>query len=352
MSGHDHTHHHGKSCAEAAANLASRGNAAWVSLAVGVGMLGGKWVAYLTTGSSAILSDAMESIVHVVATLFAFASIYMSARPPDPKYPYGYGKISYFSAGFEGALIVLAALAICYEAVEGLILNQPLRKPEMGLLLIGIASVVNLALGLWLIARGRQTDSLILIADGQHVLSDSYTSFAVVFGVALVWLTGIQWLDPVVALLVAANIIRTGYSLARSAITGLMDRSDPALLERICKSLDSARQPGWLDLHHLRAWQAGDRTFVDFHLVVPPDWTVCQLHDASHACLDALRGELGSQAELIVHFDPGHASTLPHGTGPDSPWTADRAVLIPADDHVHAPHIEDPVAEESIQEVI
>lgn len=305
---------------------ARRRAAAVLSMVVGFAMLGGKWAAYLLTGSHAILSDALESVVHVAATVFALVSLIVAARPPDPKYPYGYGKIGYFSAGFEGGLIALAALAIFYESIQGFLVGEAPKKLDLGMALIAGASVVNLALGLWLIRLGRRTGSLILEADGQHVLTDSYTSFGVVAGIGLVWWTGWPWLDPAVALLVGLNILRTGFELVREAYSGLMDRADERLLARIVSALQEGRRPGWLDVHHLRAWQAGDRTYVDFHLVVPPDWTVAQLHEAHDQARDLLRDALGPSTESIIHFDPDQPGL---GHRPDEPWTPESAVRTP-----------------------
>jgi cation diffusion facilitator family transporter len=312
-------------------HFARRRSAALLSLGVGVALLVGKWLAYWLTGSHAILSDAMESVVHIGATGFAFVSIVLNARPPDPKYPYGYGKITYVSAGFEGGMIAVAALAILYEALQGLILGTSLSRLDQGLAIILAASMVNLALGLFLVRQGKRTRSLILEADGRHVLTDSYTSFGVVAGVALVRLTGWDWIDGAVAILAALNILWTGYHLLSEAIFGLMDRADPALLDRIVSALQAARRPGWIDLHHLRAWQAGDRTFVDFHLVVPETWTVGQVHEANDRCLAALRAALGGTAELIVHFDPD-PTPRPPGFDPRQPWSVESAVRIPAPD--------------------
>jgi cation diffusion facilitator family transporter len=307
--------------------------AALLSLVVGAGMLVGKWTAYAVTGSHAILSDALESVVHIVATAFALASIIVSARPPDPKYPYGYGKISYFSAGFEGGLIVLAALAILYEAGEGLMFGVRLRKIDVGLVLILLASLINLALGLWLIRQGKESGSLILEADGHHVLADSYTSFGVVAGVGLVWLTDWQWLDPLVAILVAFNILRTGYALGREAFTGLMDRADPALLAKIVGALQAGRQSGWKDVHQLRAWQSGDRIFVDLHLVVPKHWTVGQLHEAIDQCGEILKSAFGPATEVIIHFDPDRPGQNRYDE--EAPFTLETAVRTPANDDEH-----------------
>lgn len=316
--------------------------AAVLSLAVGVLMLVGKWAAYALTGSHAILSDAMESVVHIAATGFALVSLIVAARPPDQRYPYGYGKIGYFSAGFEGGLIAVAALLIIYEAIQGFLRAEPLQKLDLGMLLIVGASVVNLALGLWLIRQGRQTGSLILVADGQHVLTDSWTSFGVVAGVGLVMLTGWQWLDPTIALLVALNILRTGFGLVREAYSGLMDRADLDRLERIVAALRRGRLPGWLDVHQLRAWQAGDRAFVDFHLVVPRDWSVVRLHDTIEHARALLRAELGPGTESNIHFDPERPDL--HDP-PDRDWTVASATRLRAGDRPEPPILPDPAAE-------
>ncbi|MDX2036858.1 MAG: cation diffusion facilitator family transporter [Isosphaeraceae bacterium] len=321
-------HLEARSSSPAVAN--ERKFAAVLSLAVGVLMLLGKWIAYMLTGSHAILSDALESVVHVVATAFALVSIILNARPPDPKYPYGYGKITYFSAGFEGGLIALAALAIFYEAVQGLVFGLELERLDLGFAIIGAASFINLALGIYLIRTGKRLGSLVLVADGKHVLADSYTSFGVVGGVALVWITGLQWLDGVVALLLGLNILVTGYNLVREGFSGLMDRSDPELLETIVSALEAGRVDGWIDIHQLRAWRSGDRAFVDFHLVVPPDWDVCRLHDTNDVCEELLETALGGPTELIIHFDPD----LPGRFNATDKWSVASATRAPfGDDH-------------------
>lgn len=309
---------------EESAALARR-RRGWIvlSVAVGVLMLGGKWTAYWLTGSHAILSDALESIVHIAATCFALFSLVLASRPADPNYPYGYGKIEYFSAGFEGGLIALAGVAIVYEAIQGFLLHEPLKALDAGLLLIGIASAVNLALGLLLVRQGRHTRSLILEADGKHVLTDAYTSFGVVTGVGLVRLfPQWWWIDPLLALAIGLNILRTAYELTRTAYSGLMGRADRAMLARLVGALETGRQDGWLDIHHLRAWQAGDQTFVDFHLVVPADWTVTQIHDAHVQAQDLIRGALDGPVESIIHFDPDRSD---RPTEPSRAWTVDWA---------------------------
>jgi cation diffusion facilitator family transporter len=293
------------------------------SVVIGVLMLFGKWAAFLLTGSHAIGSDAIESVVHVAATCFALFSLTLASRPPDPNYPYGYGKIEYFSAGFEGGLIALAGLAIVYGAIQGLVDREPLRSLDLGLALITIACVVNLALGTVLIRQGRATRSLILEADGQHVLTDAYTSVGVLLGIAIVrFVPRLWWLDPVVALVIGLNILRTAYDLVQKAFTGLMGRADRGKLAAVVGALQAGRQSGWLDMHQLRAWQAGDQTFVDFHLVVPADWTVAQIHDAHIEARELIRAALDGAVESIVHFDPDRAD---RPVDPRRPWTVDWA---------------------------
>ncbi len=315
-----------------AVSAALRRRAAMLSLVIGVGMLFGKWLAYLLTHSHAILSDAMESVVHVAATAFALVSINLAARPPDPKFPYGYGKVSYFSAGFEGGLIALAALAILYESIQGLILGEKLASLDVGLILISVAGGVNLLLGVYLIRFGRATNSLILVADGQHVMADAYTSIGVIVGVSLAWVTGKTWLDGLTAIAVGCSILWTGWHLVAEAVTGLMDRADPGLLQRIVNALQERRDEGWIDLHQLRAWQSGDRAFVDFHLVVPEDWSVARIHAAHDICHDILRETLGAGTEVIIHFDPDEPGLDYHAS---KRWTVEEAVRVPEIDHVH-----------------
>ena len=310
------------------ADHARRRRAALISLGVGLAILAGKWAAFGLTGSRAILSDALESIVNVAAAGFAYASVVLGSRPPDPKYPYGYGKVDYFSAGFEGGLIVLASCLMIVEGVRGLWEGVVPHTLDRGLLIVLGASAANLALGRWLVALGKRTGSLVLEADGRHVLADAYTSFGVVAGVGLVLLTHLPWLDGLVAIVVALNILRTGYELVRAGVTGLMDRADPTLLARIVAALQAARRGGWVDLHQLRAWQAGDRIYVDFHMVVPPSWSVGQLHEAINDCRAAVRRELGPACEVNIHFDPDTPIYADRRADREAAWTVDSATRV------------------------
>jgi cation diffusion facilitator family transporter len=300
--------------------------AATVSLLVGLVMLAIKWSAYVLTGSRAIFADALESIVHTAATGFALLSVVLSARPPDQRFPYGYGKIAYFSAGFEGGLISITSLVIIYEGTEGLFHPRESRSLGSGLALIALATVINLVLGIWLVKLGKASQSLVLRADGEHVLADAWTSLAVVGGLVAVWMTRWIWLDSIIALVVAANILRIGYQLVREAFQGLMNQAEPELLATIVAALHSERDSSWVDMHQLRAWRAGHRTHVDFHLVVPADWTVLRLHDSLERARARLRAAVGPATEVVIHFDPDSPDLTDAEPGA---WTVSHATRRP-----------------------
>jgi cation diffusion facilitator family transporter len=274
------------------------------SLLIGAGLMAIKFLAFYLTGSAAILSDALESIINVVAAGFALSSIIIAAKSPDPDHPYGHGKVEYFSAGFEGALIVLAALGIFYEAWPRLLHPQAIPTLERGMLLILSTALVNLLLGLVLVILGRRTKSIVLIADGKHILTDVATTVGVVLGLVGVYFTGWNWLDGAVAILVGLNILVTGARLVHQAAAGLMDKSDPALLEEICRVIADHRRPVWIDIHQLRARRAGTHVFIDFHLILPRDLSL----EASHAEVKQLETILidyfKGRADILIHADP------------------------------------------------
>lgn len=263
-----------------------------------------KMAAYALTRSSAIFSDALESVVHIGAIVMASYSVMLSSRPADESHPYGHGKVEFISAGIEGTLIVIAALAIIYEAVRAYLLGNDLAQLDTGLLLILVASLVNFALGLYLVRTGKTTGSITLTANGKHILTDSYTSFVVVAGLALVLLTGIRELDSVVAISVALSILYSGQTLVRSSIGGLMDESDRETLERIVRLINEKRTAEWINLHHLRVLRSGDLHHIDFHLTIPFYWTVEQGHQFQQRVCDALIEGLSNKASVLVHLDP------------------------------------------------
>jgi cation diffusion facilitator family transporter len=277
-----------------------------LSLTVSVVLLAAKYQAYLVTGSTAILSDALESIVNVAAALFVLGGLVFSGRPADRNHPYGHGKIEFFSAAFEGGLIAFAALLIIYTVVQSLLTGVEVRRLEWGLAIVFGAGLVNLLLGWFLVRTGRKHDSLMLVADGQHVLADFYTSAGIVIGLLLVRFTGIVWLDPLVAGVVALQLMWTGAGLVRRAAGGLLDEEDTALLNRLLDVLRSHVGQGVIRIHHLRAIRAGRFNHVDAHLVVPEFWSVDEAHELAEELARQAIKEVGADGELIFHTDPCH----------------------------------------------
>jgi cation diffusion facilitator family transporter len=289
-----------------------RHRAALLSLLVGLLMLGLKMGAYLLTGSATILSDALESVVHVAAVGFMFWCFRFASAPPDAEHPYGHGKAEYLSIGFEGGAIVLAAAAIVWEAVVGLIDGHQPARVDLGFGLIVLAALINLALGGWLVHVGRKTRSALLEADGHHVLSDVWTSAGVVVGVGVLWLMPTDsparvWIDSGVAILLAMFILWVGGRLVRQAMRGLLDEADPQMVERVVAAINEVRDPAWRDVHNLRLRRSGDAIFVDFHLVVPSLWSVAAAHAAVEKLEQHILRVLGAHGAVMIHLDHPHS---------------------------------------------
>jgi len=278
------------------------------SLVIGLGLLVLKFVAFWITDSAAILSDALESIINVVAASFALWSIIFAAHSPDPAHPYGHGKIEYFAAGFEGALIILTGLGIFYAAWPRLFHPQAISSLASGLHLILATAVINLILGLALVTVGKRTGSLILVADGKHVLTDVFTTAGVVLGLTGVMVTGWNWLDGAVAILVGCSILITGALLVQQSSAALLDTSDPGLLQEICGVITRHRQDLWIDIHQLRARRSGYYVFMDFHLILPLDLSLEASHDEVKKLEKILSDHFEGRADILIHADP---CTLP-----------------------------------------
>lgn len=282
-----------------------------LSVVVSSGLMAAKFYASWLTGSAAIFSDALESIINVAASAFALGAVIFAAKSPDPSHPYGHGKIEFFSAGFEGALIILAALGIFYQAWPQLL--HPHGLPHLGggiLILLGV-NVINLMLGAGLVMVGKRTQSLVLIADGKHILTDVYTTGGVLLGLGLVLLTGWYWMDGAVAFLVGVNIIVTGVKLVRQAFAGLMDASDPRVLKEISTILQKHRKSIWIDVHQLRARGSGDHVHVDFHLILPKDLTLEQGHREVKELEEVFRAQFGPNTDILIHLDPCNRPICP-----------------------------------------
>jgi len=277
-----------------------------ISLVVSLLLLAAKYQAYRMTLSTAVLSDALESIVNVVAAVFALGGLLFAGRPADRNHPYGHGKIEFFSAAFEGGLIAFASVVIVYEVVRILLAGVEVRQLSTGILIVFATGIVNLVLGWYLIHTGRRYQSLTLVADGKHVIADFWTSAGVVVGLLLVHVTSLPWLDPLVALLVALSLLWTGYKLVRHAAGGLLDEEDPVLLSRVLDALQAYVGHGVIRVHHLRAIRAGRFHHVEAHLVVPEFWSVERAHDISEDVAARVIADLGVEGEMVFHTDPCH----------------------------------------------
>lgn len=252
---------------------------AWLSIAAAIATILLKGIAWRLTGSVGLLSDALESIVNLAGALMALAMLSLAAAPEDDKHAYGHGKAEYFSSAFEGFLILLAAVSIAYTAIDRLLHPHPIEDIGVGLLVSVAASLINLFAARELLKAGLAYNSITLQADARHLMTDVWTSVGVIIGVGLVWISGWLWLDPVIALLVAANIVWTGWQLLQRSVSGLMDEAIPKeQIEAVAAVLDRYSQQG-LNFHALRTRQAGRQAFITLHVLVPGDWTVQRGHD-------------------------------------------------------------------------
>jgi cation diffusion facilitator family transporter len=274
-----------------------------LSLILGIVMLLAKLTAYFLTHSAAILSDAAESVVHVVAVAFATFSLRLSAKPAAPEFLYGYERITFFSAGFEGAMIILAGVAILIAAIDKWIHGLQLENLGSGSLLVLAAGMLNALLGYYLLRVGRRTRSLILEADGKHVLTDSWTSFGVVGGLLLVLLTRWKPFDPLVAIAVALNILWSGGHLVWHSAVGLLDYGDPAAGRKIREKLDAICDELGISYHGVRFRTTGYRQIVEVHLLFPHLTPVGEAHRRATILEERLPKELGIPAEIVTHLE-------------------------------------------------
>lgn len=262
-----------------------------------------KIIAWWLTRSVAVLTDALESTVNVVAGFISLYSLYVAAKPRDKEHPYGHGKAEFVSAAVEGALVTVAGLVIIYEAIDNFIHPHAIQKLDSGMMIIGSTALVNYLVGLYSIRMGKRNNSLALIASGKHLHSDSYSTLGIVLGMALIYFTGWIWLDSLVAIGFAFFIIWTGYTIVRSSIAGIMDEADLELLEKLVSRINENRKENWVDLHNLRIIKFGSVIHVDCHLTVPWFLNVHQAHDEVEAFSSIARDEFGESVELFVHAD-------------------------------------------------
>lgn len=278
--------------------------ATYLSLFVSVVLLVAKFWAYNMTHSQAIFSDAVESIVNVFTALGAILVIIYSARPADSGHPYGHGKVEYFSAAFEGGLIVFAALFIFIEAGKALIEKKTATQLDFGLLLTVVAGVINLGLGFYLHKRGVEKGSIALKASAKHVISDFWTSLGVVIGLVLVYFTGLAWLDAVTAILVGCLLVYSGLQLMRESMAGLMDEQDIKVLEELAQVFSAHAKEGIIQIHNVKTIRSGWYHHIDAHVVLPEFWTVKEVHDKMGVFEKDVIKSYPYGGEMNFHFDP------------------------------------------------
>lgn len=312
----------------------------WMALSLGVSvvLLILKFTAFFLTQSTAILTDALESIVNVIASGFALYSLYIAGLPRDQNHPYGHGKVEYLSSGFEGALILSAGLVIIYEAVVSFLEPHPLSDLGWGLGLVAFTTAANALLGYALVQQGQKVDSIALLADGRHLLVDSVSSIVVVVGVGLVWFTGWVWLDRALALVLSLFIIYNGWALVRQSVGRLLDETDAPTIDRVVNLLNTNRRPAWIDVHNLRVQKYGADLHIDCHLTLPYYWDLLQTHEEVHRFEETLQNGFTSEVEIFVHADPClkecchycHVADCPvraHEFVRDVVWTAENLPL-------------------------
>lgn len=262
-----------------------------------------KVFAWYITNSVAILTDALESIVNVVAGLIGVYSLYLSSKPKDKDHPYGHGKVEFISAAIEGTLISVAGLFIIYKAIGNLATPHLLQQLDYGIILVGVTAIINYVTGSYCIRVGRKNNSLALIASGRHLRADTYTTAGIVAGLALLYFTNIVWIDSAVAILFASIILITGYKVIRTSIAGIMDEADIHLLGKVVETFNNNRSVNWIDLHNLRIIKYGPTLHLDCHLTVPWYFNVREAHNEIDNLSGLVRKNYGESVELFVHSD-------------------------------------------------
>jgi len=270
---------------------------------VGVVLLAIKLAAWYITDSVAILTDALEGIVNVIAAFIGLYSLYLSAQPKDKNHPYGHGKVEFISAGIEGVMIAFAGLWIIFEAINHIINPQEIKQIDIGIVLIVFAGVTNFVVGYLAVKKGKKNNSIALISSGKHLISDTYTTLGVIIGLIIIKVTSIYWLDSVFAMVFGIIIIFTGVKILRQSVAGIMDEADTQLLENMVETLNKNRVANWIDLHNLRIIKFGSGLHIDCHLTVPWYLTVKEAHEEVDAIEALIQKKYGNNIELFVHSD-------------------------------------------------
>jgi len=275
-----------------------------MAVLIGLVLMAVKFLAFFLTNSNAILTDALESIVNVVAGSFALYSLWLAAHPRDENHPYGHGKVEYISAGVEGGLIAVAGLIIFGKSIYNLIYPHDIEQLDWGLALTAGAGAINYAMGWFLVSEGKKRRSMTLQADGKHLMSDGWSSLGVIVGLGIIMLTGIVWVDNVVAMFFGGYIIYAGIKLIRSSVAGIMDEADVDLIKQVIEILNQNRRPNWIDIHNLRIIKYGSSLHVDAHVTLPAQLTFQQVHDEMEAIDHIITEHFGPETEFFLHPDP------------------------------------------------
>jgi cation diffusion facilitator family transporter len=306
------------------------------SIIIGIVLMLAKFGAYLLTASNFVLADAAESVVNVVASSFAFFSIYLSAQPRDANHPYGHGKVEFFSVFVEGSLIGIAGVLIVVKAVYGLFYPATIRDLLTGAIIIAITGIINGGYGYYMIRKGKAIPSITLEADGRHLITDMITSCGLVVGLILIYVTKIALLDNILSIGVGFYIAFEGYKLVRRSVGGLMDETDFDIVERVVKLLDEKRRDEWIDIHNFRAQKYGNELHIDCHLTLPNYFDLIKVHEEVKL-VDELINSDGTKTELFVHTDPCVPQCCHYCSMPNCPirsepkrehivWTLDKVI--------------------------
>ncbi len=274
------------------------------SLVIGIVLMLAKFVAYLLTNSNAILTDAIESIVNVVASGFAFYSIHLASKPKDQNHPYGHGKVEFFSVFLEGGMIFIAGILILGKGIYNIFYPEIVVNLVEGMGIIAIAGIINFVYGTYMMIESKRLNSLTIYGDGKHLQTDAFTSLVLLGGLAAMLFTGWWWLDIVISLAMGIYIVISGYGLLRKSIAGLMDESDISLVEKIVDILQENREEDWIDVHNLRVQKYGNALHLDCHITMPNYYSLQQVHEQLNTIDQLVNASQQSETELFIHVDP------------------------------------------------
>jgi cation diffusion facilitator family transporter len=302
-------------------------NTAWIkvriltiTLIMGILLMGVKFLAWYMTNSNAILTDAMESVVNVVAGGFALYSAYYALKPKDKDHPYGHGKIEFLSAGFEGGMILLAGIAMFIKGIVAFFHRDQVGHADLGAYLSALAGAVNFVMGKYLVKKGKEYHSSLMIADGKHLISDTVSSIGLVLGLFVIFITGISWIDYVITLIFGAYIIYTGFKLVSESVGNLLDKADEEKIARLVDLLNEHRREKWIDIHNLRVLKYGSHLHVDCHMTLPWYDPLEATHEEVSLVEKLVRENMGQEVEFFIHADPCLPISCPICSVSDCPY--------------------------------